>query len=529
MSTEINKKIRNLNSENELKSIIPKLRVVCANSKSKRMLENLEVAIEKCNNMSNKKLLVDLLELKIKQLYQDYKNIERVNQLLVEMEEIAHKIDYKGGLALVAQIRGYVKFFQGNRKESFEEIKKAIEIIKTMKKQDTYIRNVCYYSYAISTWLDHRENNSIKILENCIDYFLFNGYYHSLGKAIGVLLIIVQRSQQRKKAKYIVEKMLDFKASIKQFPQDVLGVLDLFIGFYHKLSLNLNLAEKYLTSSKNNLKLISKNNKYSEYYLFSLSNIAEILALQGKIKMSLNQIKQVEKLLDDDNIINKIDNQNKRQAYHTLNLTKFYVNTKSLVDKSKQIQILRKKILNRIDQCYSNPIMLTEFLLNSKLTLRKLLKLRKSENISVKGVEHIINYLIEKRKLFKHSKEKGVDKYIKILNTSKRNENQTFLEEVQINLLIAQELFDVKEYAEIYTQLRKYEKILDTIEALEMRTKMEGFLELGKFAVGDVLAPGKQYVAIIKSRENGFKKLEKKLLEQQQLMKKWAIRRIKRG
>ncbi|MHA1259230.1 MAG: hypothetical protein ACTSSG_08290 [Candidatus Heimdallarchaeaceae archaeon] len=528
MSKEIEGKIRKLNSEDELKSIIPKLRVVCANNKSIQMLENLEVAIEKCKNIGNKKLFVDLLELEIKQLYQDYENLERVDQLLVEMEEIAHKINYKGGLALVAQIRGYVEFFRGNRKESSEEIKKAIEIIKTMKKQDPYVRNVCYYSYAISTWLEHREINSIKILEDCIDYFLFNGYYHSLGKGIGVLLIILQRSQKRKKARYIVEKMLDFKASIKQFPQDVLGVLDLFVGFYHKLSLNLNLAEKYLTSAKNNLKLISKNSKYLEYYLFSLSNIAAILALQGKIRMSLNQIKQVEELLDDYNIINKIDNQNKRQAHHTLNLTKFYVNTKSLVDKSKQIKTLRKEILNRINKCYSNPIMLTEFLLNSKLTLRKLLKLRKSENISVKGVEHILNYLIEKRKL-KYSKEKAVDEYIKILNTSKKNENQTFLEEVQIDLLIAQELFDVKEYAEIYAQLRKYEKILNAIEALEMRTKMEGFLELGKFAIGDVLAPGKQYATIIRSRENGFKKLEKKLLEQQQLMKKWAIRRIRRS
>ncbi|MCG3260222.1 MAG: hypothetical protein H7644_10770, partial [Candidatus Heimdallarchaeota archaeon] len=100
---------------------------------------------------------------------------------------------------------------------------------------------------------------------------------------------------------------------------------------------------------------------------------------------------------------------------------------------------------------------------------------------------------------------------IKALNncfTSK----QTFVEKALTDLLIAQELYAVKRFAEIYPLLRKYKNQLHKIEVLEMRVFMEAFIQVGAFKNGDPLGPALQYMAIKKCRQHGFSRLENKLL-----------------
>ena len=93
------------------------------------------------------------------------------------------------------------------------------------------------------------------------------------------------------------------------------------------------------------------------------------------------------------------------------------------------------------------------------------------------------------------------------------------MEHAYTDLLIAQELFSLKRYAEISPLLKKYERRLNQIEVLEMRIFMEAFIQVGKFKNGDPLGPALQYMAIKKCRDNGFSRLESKLIDYLNLQK----------
>ncbi|MHA1590897.1 MAG: hypothetical protein ACTSUP_00165, partial [Candidatus Heimdallarchaeaceae archaeon] len=94
------------------------------------------------------------------------------------------------------------------------------------------------------------------------------------------------------------------------------------------------------------------------------------------------------------------------------------------------------------------------------------------------------------------------------------------------DLLIAQQLFSLKRYAEISPLLKQYESRLKQIEVLEMRIFMEAFIQVGTYKNGDPLGPALQYMAIKKCRLYGFSRLEYTLLNYLQLQQKEITRTI---
>ncbi|MBY8999312.1 MAG: hypothetical protein KGD64_00150 [Candidatus Heimdallarchaeota archaeon] len=102
----------------------------------------------------------------------------------------------------------------------------------------------------------------------------------------------------------------------------------------------------------------------------------------------------------------------------------------------------------------------------------------------------------------------------------------TFTEYTYTGLLIVQQLFSLKRYAEIFPLLKQYENRLQRIEVLEMSIFMEAFTQVGAYKDGDPLGPALQYMAIKKCRLYGFSRLENKLLNYLQLQHKEITRAI---
>lgn len=157
-------------------------------------------------------------------------------------------------------------------------------------------------------------------------------------------------------------------------------------------------------------------------------------------------------------------------------------------------------------------MLLSEFILNSNLEINKLRELLSTNNFSINRVKHFISYEILNRTQKTLGNELFLER-IEILENRTKTNLTTFIENALAELMIAQQLFSLTRYSEIYPLLRKYKNNLKKIEVLELRIYMEAFIQVGAFKNGDPLGPARQYMAIKKCQNYGFSRLENKLLD----------------
>ncbi|MHA1347705.1 MAG: hypothetical protein ACTSO3_14995, partial [Candidatus Heimdallarchaeaceae archaeon] len=281
-------------------------------------------------------------------------------------------------------------------------------------------------------------------------------------------------------------------------------------GVSHKLSFNLNEAEKHLMEVKSILKPIYKKSIYSGYFLTALSHLTVTYALQGRLELTLEQMEEVEELIEEGFATKNLDSFNKKQITHTFNLVTFYIKSRRHSFQTEDLQELVQRIVDYIGKYYSNAMFFSEFLLNANLSKELLIEIRNLENQSTKRIEHIINFLIEKTA---QTEEQQTMKSISMLKERPLKEKMTTVEKAFADLLAAREYYKIKRFAEIYPLLKKYNNRLHRIEVLEMRIFMEAFIQVGAYKNGDTLGPALQYMAIKKCRLYGFSRLENTLLD----------------
>lgn len=508
MKEELRKLFGEKLKETNLPLIINELRILCANEKSKDVLELVDGVLEYSKSSSDLKLVVDLYELKIKQLYHFKENLPLVEELLEEMSQIATKINYIEGLALSFQIKGYIELLKGNRERSNYEFSQAVELLRNSIQADSYAYNMCNYSYAVSKWLSCRDFSVVSILENSAEYFHLNYYYHGFAMALGILIIIYMQTQNKKRMMKLIRKILSGRELLLKAPKEIQSMIHYFIGIGHELNLNLDEAKKHLLESQAILRPIYNKSIYSGYYITALSYLASTYALQGELESAHKQMKEVDELIEEGIATRNLDSFSKEQMKHIFNLTKFYIFSRIQNFRIEDFQVLVQTIFDNVRRFQSNAIIFCEFLLNANLTKEQLIEIRNLNNPSTKRVEHIINFLIEKTTTID---ENEVMHYTSKLKRRPVEDRMTFTEKAFADLLAAQEYYKINRFAEISPLLRKYENQLHKIEVLEMRVFMEAFIQVGAYKNGDSLGPALQYMAIKKCRQYGFSRLEYKL------------------
>ena len=452
-------------------------------------------------------------------LYNDHENSPNVQKLISRMKLVSQKNGYKDILAWVYSYLWYINKFEGNKKESKVYINKSITLLEETTEIDEYVSYFIKYSYAIEQWLEENNPKSSIIFEECLEFFYNNGFYRSLVQTLAMLLLIYQEMQNRKRAWKTTQKLLSRKIPFASLPRDIQAYSYYFVGLSHSLQLNLSLSEKYFIESKNILEETFEDSIYSVYYIPVLSNLSTLSALQGKMEKALELIKMVEKLLQDKKYSNYLDPTSKRYIKHSFNLVKFYVKSR-ICGKYNEIKELIDDVYREIKVNHSNAIMLTEFLLNANLNIEQLDELKNTNNASLRRVNHIINFLIEKARFKSDIEQKQQNQiFIKALQQRPKEDKMTYIEKAYADLLIAQQLFSSNCYSEIFPLLKKYEKQIHRIEVLELRIFMEAFIQVGAYKNGDPLGPALQYMAIKKCRMYGFSRLERTLDGYLQILK----------
>jgi hypothetical protein len=504
--------IKGISTADELHKVVQQLQVISYNNRSdEKILKLVITAIEKCIQVGDKISLINLISLNIIHLHHLKENLGIVSELAEKIHDLSKEINYEDGLALYYSHKWYIEKFKGNTIEAELAIKKSNLKINKPGNHDEFIYHICSYTYAMEQWFEKRELKSALLFHKCFDYFLDRGLYHGLTMSLGALIIIYQQTQNTEKALSIIKKILINNSLLSKVPTKAKSVIHYFIGIGHKLSFNLAEAELHINKANTVLKSMFENSIYAQYYFNSFSRLAEIKALRGDLDGGLEQIHKMERVLENDKVSNRLDNYTRNEIIHTFNLVKFYVQSRLLNFNTDKIQLLKAEILNNVNKRSSNAVLLSEFVLNGELTYEQLLELDKIDNASIDRIKHIINYLIIKSQENLENRDL-LESKIKALNncfTSK----QTFVEKALTDLLIAQELYAVKRFAEIYPLLRKYKNQLHKIEVLEMRVFMEAFIQVGAYKNGDPLGPALQYMAIKKCRQYGFSRLENKLLD----------------
>ncbi|MHA1418710.1 MAG: hypothetical protein ACTSVO_00585 [Candidatus Heimdallarchaeaceae archaeon] len=515
-------KLNEISVKEELQRYIKELRVFASNNKFEEEVINLiEKTIKKAETIEDKKSLIDLYELKISQIEHLYDSNDQILQLMLLMRELSLEIDYKEGLALSYNIEWYIEKFKGNKTRSKNALDFSIKTLSNNTDYDNYSYVICYYSYAVELWLEENNPHSASILEDCIDFFHKEGFYRSLVQTLAVLFVIYQETQNRKGALKATQKLLSNKIPFDNLPNDIQAISYYFIGLSHKLQLNLSLAERYLEKARKILNETFDKSIYSFYYIPVLTHLSTVLALQGKFEQSLELIKVAETLLQDKRFSNYSDPISSRQLKHSFNLVNFYVKSRMCDSTCDEVTDLIYNIHTDCKINYSNAIMLTEFLLNANLNQEQLKELKNTNNASLERVKHIINLLIVKVKPNSRAvKEQNYLDSIKVLQERFKINKMTFIEKAYADLLIAQQLFSLKQFAKIYPLLKKYVNQINRIEVLELRIFMEGFIQVGAYKCGDPLGPALQYMAIKKCRMYGFSRLENTLLNYLDMQKK---------
>jgi hypothetical protein len=520
----LKKKIENVYLNSELNEVLETIRLLSYNEKaSKRILQIIELGIKKCFELSNNTVLINLYSSKIVQLQHSKKNMPIIKEIILKIRDLSDSIEYNDGRILYNLHTWYVNKFEGNKKKAKESIHIAMELMRKIPTQDKFVYFLCKYTYGVEEWLENNNPQSALILEECASFFYSKGFYRSLVQTLAILFVIYQETQNKKSALKTIKMLLSNKIPFEKLPQDIQAISHYFVGLSHKLQLNLSLAEEYLKKAMKILKETLENSMYSFYYIPVLSHFSTVLALQGKVEQALELVKEAKNLLQNKLLSSYFDPTSKKQITHSLNLVNFYVKSR-VYGGTNKITELFDDIYNSSKVNYSNAIMLTEFLLNSELNLEQLLELRKTNNASLERVRHIIGFLIEKTK-FNAEIDENQQKLncIKVLQQRFKTDKMTFIEKAYADLLIAQQLFSLNRFAEIYPLLKKYEKQLHRIEVLELRVFMEAFIQIGAYKCGNPLGPALQYLAIKKCRMYGFSRLENILLNYLEIQKQEVL------
>jgi tetratricopeptide (TPR) repeat protein len=511
---DLTSKIELVKSKENLRRILGDICLLSSNERSnKEIILLLDKAIEKSELLNDELSLANLIGFKIPMLYNKQKNIPKVRKLISRMQSISEENNYSEILSWTYSYRWYIEKFTGNKKKAKEYINYSMAILEKSTQSDKYINYFVKYSYAFEQWIEENNANSALIFEECVDFFHKEGFYRSLVQALAVLFVIYQETQNKEGALKATQKLLSNKIPFDNLPRDIQAISYYFVGLSHKLQLNLSLAERYLEKVRKILKETFEKSTYSFYYIPVLTHLSTVLALQGKIEQALELIKTAETLLQGKIFANYSDPISSRQLKHSFNLINFYIKSRIYDSTSDEITNLIDNIHTDCKINYSNAIMLTEFLLNANLNHEQLKELRNTNNASLERVKHIINFLMIKVNPNSMAvEEQNYLDSIKVLQERFKINKMTFIEKAYSDLLIAQQLFSLKQFAEIYVILKKYENQVNKIEVLELRIFMEGFIQVGAYKCGDPLGPALQYMAIKKCRMHGFSRLENTLL-----------------
>ncbi|MHA1420291.1 MAG: hypothetical protein ACTSWD_07800 [Candidatus Heimdallarchaeota archaeon] len=515
--------VLSLKSESELDGIIDKLRVYAANKKSEKTIEIINLALQKSEELNNKKAIVNLLELKIKQIFSSTDHLIQIEKNLSSMKQISKEIYYEEGLILAFSIEWGVERFKGNEDESLKAIQKSMELLEACNNCSHYTYHITRYSYAINKWRREHNPSSADIFEECVKYFAKKGFYKGLIRALGYLSVIYFHTQKQNGIHELIKKFYS-KLESKEIPKDLRPIIHYFIGATLELDFYLTEAENNFSSAKEIFESINIKNQHYNFYLPTLSHLSAMQSLKGELIDAKKNILVFESIFHDEFFESNLDKESKKQIFHTFNLIKFYIKSRMNEFKPTEMSEIINSILKDACTSYSNAIMLSEFLLNSELSVEQLINLKNNKNASIRRVEHIIDYLLVNTRNSSLTLEQRAKLKIEILQKKLNSKRMTLIERVLADLLVAQQLYSLKRYGEIYTLLKKYKKQLHRIEVLELRIFMEAFIQVGAFKSGDPLGPALQYMAIKKCRIHGFSRLENTLLNYLQIQHK-EIRR----
>ena len=508
-----------------LTMIVQRLRVLSANGETNEINDMIDASFKKSIYFNDQISLIRLYDLQIRQFYNSFDNLPKIDTLLSEMKILSDSLDFKEGQTLVYQIRWHVEKLRGNYKKSRNAILSAMHVIKQESIYDEYTIYGCKYSYAVELWLSDHNPQSANLLEDCLLFFFREGYYRSLVQSFSLLSVIYTRTHDSKKILKISNKFFADRFLFTKIPLDVKGILYYFTGLGYMMNANLEIAESYFKDAYNILKPLLKTTIYFAYVPLLNAHITNIQSLQGKTEQAKNIIRENDTLLQTDLIKKNLDPHSKKQITHTHNLAKFYTLSRLHDYSSKENQKLIEMVFDDCKDLYSDFMTMSEFILNSNLTSDKLQKLLMFDNYSINRVKHLIRFELEKQKSETSHEQKALN-CINILKTRKITNKTTFIEHAYADILIAQQLFYLKKFAEIAPLLKKYETRLNQIEVLELRIFMEAFIQVGKYKNGDPLGPALQYMAIKKCRVYGFSKLENKLIDYLQLQHNDILRNI---
>ena len=518
MYQELEETISLVNSIESLNRIITKLRIIAANDKNSEVSDLIDSLLEKCRNLNHEKAIVDLLELQFKQKFYLRNNPEELLPIVEEMVKLSSRNQYTEGLALAYISKWGLERLKGDKVASVNALSKAKEAVNNLNSK-SYAYHISKYSIAIHEWLTSHDVGVDHTLEECNTYFLSHGYYRGFAMGLGVLMIVYQQSQNKIKSLEFIENIIRDTSILNKLPADIKSIIYYFFGVSNKLSFYLRRAEGYLTRNKDHLRFIHQNNIYSGYYLRGLAHLASCYALQGKLELAYNQMKEVDELIDEGVASRNLDTFSRKQIEHDFSLTKFYIFSRLQNVQHEELDELISDIYKEITNHHSDAMLLSEFLLNANLSRKQLIRIKNLNTPSTKRVEHILDFLITKKT---NMKEKQVMELVFALKRRPVEERMTLEERAFADLLAAQEYFRIGRFTEIYPLLRKYENQLDQIEVLELRLFMEAFIQIGAHKNGDLMGPIYQYFAIKKCRLHKFTKLENKLLNYLDIQAKQA-------
>ncbi len=507
------KELEMVQSSEELRPVLVNLQVFASNNRSSKKASFLiRKAIEKNEVVNDKKSRVILYDLQIRQLYHQKDHLLEINNLLSSMRSLTEEINYQEGLALFYQLTWHIEKFQDNKKKSSEAINKSMKILNNLSEQDGYVYNFCRYSYAVERWLEKHDSTSADILEACANYYFQNGFYRSLVQTLGILAIIYQRTKSREKVLETSKSLLENHFIFEQLPKDVQAYTHYLVGYGYTLQCSLSEAEAHFEESRKILKESYKSSIYFGYYLTTLSHLSTIYALQGKLIQATQSVDETEKLLQEEFIQKNLDRVSKRQIVHTFNLTKFYVQTRKKDFNVEESRDLIETIYSGTQINYSNVIMLSEFLLNAQLSYEQLQELQKKDNVSLKRVKHITLFMMEKtRTAVELTAVELLRNCIVTLWKRRIPKDETFIERSFVDLLLAQQYYDMGRFDEMNKLLRNYSDNLDTIEVLEQRLFIKGMMFFAAHRSGDFTAAPKFCKTIEECKVNNLTRLEELL------------------
>jgi hypothetical protein len=283
-------KRNSLHDLSTLESYIEDLEIVCINERSSELAEILEELIKETESFTNLEMHFKLLLLYFQQIYHYMQNLDKVKQIVEKMESIKDQTQNIEHITFTLYSRSIMNRIVGSINDSNNNIRKAMEAIKSeeMRYPDAYHRIL--YTFSIFLANDRNQPEVIENVNTCVNYWYSN--QNTLPMIMGIIILLRSHSTLGDESKF--DELISWVFSEEKIQDRVINshftILYSYVGSIYAIKSQIPEAISYLQKAHDRVNKTDSQDELMYEFIEIQRLLCRLFAFQGLYEESYTML-----------------------------------------------------------------------------------------------------------------------------------------------------------------------------------------------------------------------------------------------